>query len=286
MATVTALRVPFRDYPLAVTEYTPVRPDSTPDRVLLINSATGVPQGYYRPFSQFMAESGYRVYTYDYGGMNLSRAGRAQDARVTMLQWGTHDLASLLNWVAERHPRASIHCIGHSVGAQLVGLAENNYRIERLLSVAGQAGYWRLWRGANRVKAWMTFFVLVPLLTELYGYLPKFVLGSCELPYGVARQWARWCRHPDFIVDLEGKPIRQYFRAYRGKILFYSFADDRLFAPRRAVDELSRYYCNARIERRHIGRDESGNEAVGHFGFFRPQFKSSLWREALTWLAR
>jgi len=270
-------------YPLSVTGYT--HADSSLDAVLLINSALGVRQEYYRPFAQFMADKGYMAITYDYRGIGRSLSGHIKDAAISMLLWGTHDLTSFLDWIGDNYPQHRIQCVGHSVGAQLIGLAHNNHKIERVLSVGGQVGYWRFWQGLDRVKSWLNFFILIPILTQIYGYFPGSILGSCDIPAGVIREWARWCRNPNFIVDADGNPIRQYFSAYRGRMLLYSFNDDTLFAPSKAVDELASYYSNASKKRCHIDPNDIGRQPIGHFGFFRTAFRQSLWEDAAAWFS-
>jgi predicted alpha/beta hydrolase len=53
---------------------------------------------------------------------------------------------------------------------------------------------------------------------------------------------------------------------------------------RRSIDSLLDLYKNAQLDRRYIAPQEVGAKRVGHFGFFRPQFKATLWQQALAWL--
>lgn len=269
-------------YPLSATLCAPA--GKAPVAAVIINPATGVPKEYYAPFARFLAEHGYLAVAYDYRGMGASLTGTMKTFRGRMSEWGEKDFTGVIDAISAQFPGIPLLCVGHSVGGQLVGLAANNHKLDAVLSVAGQVGYWRLWQGKDKLKSWLNFFVLIPLLTRIFGYYPGSKVGAGDLPSGIARQWARWCRNRHFIVDDKGRPLREHFDAYRGRMLFYSFFDDGLFAPRAAVEALRKYYRHAHTEHRHFDDQSTGGRAVGHFGFFRPTFRRTLWRDALEWL--
>ena len=119
---------------------------------------------------------------------------------------------------------------------------------------------------------------------RLLGYFPAKKLGLGEdLPGGVAREWARWCRNPNYISDERGVPLRPYFDDFSGPLLAYSFSDDR-FAPRAAVEALLGFYHRARKEHRHLSPADLKVDAIDHFGWLRESFRSPLWEEMASWL--
>jgi len=63
-------------------------------------------------------------------------------------------------------------------------------------------------------------------------------------------------------------------------ILSLSFPADPL-APPKTVDWLAEQYRNARMHRIHY--TEEGNDP-GHFGYFRPPFKNTLWNYTHRWI--
>lgn len=258
----------------------------TAKAVVLINSATGVFQEFYAPFATFLAAQGYFVVSYDYRGVGNYKPVELRKIEATMTDWGAKDFPAVVAYLARIAPRLEIICIGHSVGGQLLGLLPDNNRIAGLLAVGAQVGYWRFWSGKERWQSWFMFFVAIPVLTAIFGYFPGSWMGTCNLPAGVAKEWARWCRSRDFIADAKGLPLRAGFAAYRGQALFVSFYDDALFAPKPAVDELSSYYSQATKERVHIEARDVRGRAVGHFGFFRTTSKKILWMRALAWIER
>ena len=256
----------------------------TPSCLVIINSAVGVLRTYYQPFAKFLANKGMVVISYDYRGVGDSLNGPVDQFKGYMHQWGEQDLAGVIDWVKQHYPDLPIKCVGHSVGAQMVGMADNNHHIDTLVAIAGQNGYWKNWQGKEKLKIVLCMFLLIPVISRILGYFPGKILNGCDLPGNVAREWAYWCRNKHFIVDQKGQPKRQYFNRYNGKAIFYSFYDDIQFAPRLAVDALSSLYPAAQKTSKHIEAGEVGERAIGHFGFFRSSFRKTLWVQILTLL--
>lgn len=254
--------------------------------VVLIAPATGVKRRYYDRYARFLAESGFTTLTFDYRGIGDSRPRSLKSFAATIWDWAKKDLTGAIDWVTGRHRADRLLIVGHSMGGQLVGLVPNNDKIHAMLTVAAQSGYWGLWTGSRRWFMWFLWHALMPGLTGVFSYFPSKKLGLSEdLPGGVARQWAFWGRHRDYIVDERGVAIRDSFLAFRAPLRSYSFADD-IHAPRAAVENLMQRYENAAKELIHLHPKDLRVNAIGHFGFFREQFRTSLWSESLVWLRR
>ena len=250
--------------------------DAGSDAALIVASATGVKRRYYDTFARFVAERGTTVLTFDYRGIGDSRPPSLRGFAGNMRDWGRHDLTGVIDWVTRELRPASLAIVGHSAGGQIVGMAPNADRIDRLVFVCAQSGYWRHWPGLG---AWRLGFLwyTMPTIARLFGYFPSrvFGLGSEDLPREVASQWARWGRHPEYLFsDTDPAP----YARIDAPILAWSFADD-TYAPRPAVEALLGRYPAAAITRRHV--DKPG---VGHFGFFRPGKGEVLWNETVGWL--
>jgi predicted alpha/beta hydrolase len=266
-------------HPLAATLFEPGRP---PLAAVLINSATGVPRGYYRAYAQFLAGRGFAVLCYDYRGIGDSRFHGARADQLTMRNWGELDVAAAIDDLAARYPRTPLLAVGHSVGGQLIGLAANNHQLDAVLCVAAQSGYWRHWPQRLQPAMAAIWHLLVPVAATLTDPLPARLLGA-ELPRGIAREWARWCRHPDFIVDANGHSLRAGFERYRGRMRFIAISDDAFYAPPRAVQALADKYRNAQIELSQLTPATLGVEAIGHFGYFRSGM-APAWQDSADWL--
>ncbi len=157
-------------------------------------------------------------------------------------------------------------------------------RLSALLTVGAQSGFWRLWSGPRRYLLAFLWHIGMPGAVRLLGYFPSKRLGFGEnLPGGVAREWARWCRHPDYMIDAHGQPLRPHFDDFDKPLLAYSISDDG-FAPRSAVEALHGFYRNARKTLRHVTPAELGVESIGHFRWLRDPFRSTLWEDMATWL--
>ena len=263
---------------LAATLYEPAAPHAT----VQINGATGVPRRYYRAYARYLAQHGYAVLCYDYRGIGDSRWHAATRSQIRMRYWGERDLSFMLQWLKARHPQVPLYAIGHSAGGQMLGLAPNNHLVDAALAIASQSGHWRLWPTRLQPVMAALWYGVLPVSVFALGKVPAAVMGS-ELPGGVAREWARWCRNPHYISDERGRPLREHFDAYRGRMRFYAIADDAFYAPLAAVRELAGFYRNAQTEVRVLDGGAFGLRRVGHFGFFRRDAQA-LWPETLDWL--
>lgn len=251
---------------------------------VLINSATGVKRRYYDRYARFLAENGFVALTFDYRGIGGSRPKSLRGFSATITDWAERDSGGAVAWLLAEHRPRRLLLVGHSIGGQLLGLIPDNRRIDAMLAIGAQSGYWGLWRGSRKVFMWWLWHILMPGTTWLCSYFPGKRLGISEdLPKGVARQWSHWGRNPHYIVDDAGDPIRENFTAYTGPIRSYSFSDD-ITAPRAAVEYMIGCYTQAPKELNHRTPEELKVDKIGHFGFFREGFRDSLWAETAAWL--
>lgn len=273
--------LPAKDgYPLAATLFAADGP-----AVLVINAATGTPRGYYRAFAQYAAGRGLATVTYDYRGVGGSRpAGGLRGFRATMRGWAELDASAVLDWVLRTFPGRRLLVAGHSFGGQCLGLLPQAERIERALLVASQIGYWRGLAPRDRPPAWFAMHVLIPGLSHLLGYFPSSKVGLGEdLPQGVALEWARWCRSPNYLFDHLTDAEHAAYRRFRAPLLSYKVTDDS-FASADAVERLLAFYPHSRPLLRPVSPRELGARALGHFGPFRSAHRETLWPELLDWL--
>lgn len=268
-------------YPLSARLYEPA---GEPRAAVLLASATGVKQGFYRDFAQFLRAAGFRVISFDYRGIGDSRRGRLRGFPANASDWGAKDTSAVLDWAAARAPGGKVIYCGHSIGGQLVALLANHGRIGALMGIGAQAGYWRHWPSPMRQNFGLLMHAFIPILTPLFGYFPSRFFGLGEpLPKGVALEWARWCRNPDYLLGMKKGPGRTYVEAFAGPVRAYSIADDRI-APERPVAVWLDWFTGAEREHRHIHPEEVGERGIGHFRVFRLGDASPLWQEMLAWI--
>ncbi|MHA1537397.1 MAG: alpha/beta hydrolase family protein [Alphaproteobacteria bacterium] len=239
--------------------------------MVLLASATGVRQGF-------------DVVSFDYRGIGDSRRGRLRGIPGSASDWATKDTHAVLDWAAARAPGGKVIYCGHSIGGQLVALLANHGRIAALMGIGAQAGYWRHWPMPAKLGFGLLMHVFMPILTPLFGYFPSRFFGLGEpLPKGVALEWARWCRHPDYLLGMQDGPGRSHVEAFAGPVRAYSIADDGI-APERPVAVWLDWFAGAEREHRHIRPGEVGERAIGHFRVFKLGPDSPLWREMLAWI--
>src|SRR5437588_221113 len=92
-----------------------------------------------------------------------------------------------------------------------------------------------------------------------------------------------WCRNPDYLVGALG--AKERYARFSAPLRLYWMADDP-YAPLAAAQALLRLYPRAPSELKRVAPRELGAERIGHFGFFREQFRDTLWRDAADWLER
>lgn len=253
------------------------RPTGAPIGAVLIAPAMGVKQRFYADFATWLAERGYLVVTFDYLGMGRSRQVPMRQLKVDLLDWARHDCSAVLASVADASGKLPLYWIGHSVGAQILPLVKGHQRLTRIVTIAAGSGYWRENSPQIRRKAWLLWHGLAPVLTAVAGYFPGDRIGAVgDLPAGVIRQWRRWCLHPDYLVGVEGEPMRQAFAAVRTPLTSLSFSDDEMMSARN-TESLHGFYTGAPKSMQRIAPGDVGATRIGHFGFFRSGFSDSLW---------
>ncbi len=283
MAKITNFKITASDgVQLAAALYAPDVVQADCSLKVLLNAATGAPRSYYEPFANFLTDHGIHVLLYDYRGLFSSASGSARDDLSVMRDWGELDTEAALQWLLYNLPGDRIGFIGHSIGGALLGLAKSNVRVSSAVSVASPSGYWGHWPLPLKVWAFIAYTLLVPVVVTVVGYLPARFSGAA-LPKGVALEWARWCGHPDFVVDEHGRPLHDCFAGYCGPYLFLSTVDDH-FAPPESVQALSRLFRNAQVTHKVIHPSDLGVRSIGHFGLFRKSMAAEIWSEIACWL--
>ncbi len=259
---------------------------------VLINSATAVPRKIYRGFAGYLARRGCAVLTYDYRGTGDSRrkavVGYNQPKslvgfKASMSDWAAQDVAAAVAWMRERYKNLPLGYVGHSFGGQALGLLGNNTEVSRALLIAAQAGYWKLMASPERYRVYaMLNFVGTPL-TRLLGYAPGWSGLGEDLPRGVFEQWVRWVMSERYLFSDPDLPGLKNFANYRGAMRALCLSDDP-WATRPAVGLLCSGFSSIEPEILTVSPADAGVTSIGHFGFFRPEHRDTLWRGAAEWI--
>lgn len=254
--------------------------------VIVINSAMAVPRSLYADFSAWWCEQGFHVVTWSYSGMGDS--GRAADCDALLQHWGEDDFNQVLAYCEQRWPNLPRIAMAHSVGGQVLGLAERSRDVAAILPIASQSGYWRHYRGGMRLRVLLLWYVLIPVLTRIAGVFPGRTLGIMpeNIPPRVVRQWARWARDPGYLMGRHRPASAGNFAKITAPVLGVWIADDDM-APRSAHREMLSWYENAPVDMLELHPRNEGLDRIGHFGFFRAdRGRETLWPQLLAWLSR
>ncbi len=228
-----------------------------------------------------MQHSGVTTLAYDFRGTGVSAPVSLKGFEANCSDWGLHDMSATLNWVHQTLSPRKIYFVGHSAGGQQAGLVDRPELVDAMVTVCAQSGYWKYQGGSEKQKICVMAYLFLPFVTRLFGYFPwsKFASG-CDLPKGVALQWAQWCRNSDYLFGDSRLPLERY-RNFCAPVLAYSIDDDN-WGTAKAVDALMhRAYAN--VDRQHIVPSDYGLQKLGHMGFFR-QGSERLWQDVLDWL--
>jgi predicted alpha/beta hydrolase len=245
--------------------------------VIVIASALGVDKSFYQNFALWLVELGYRVVTFDYSFMDVSSLERYKKAEVTITDWAIFDCKKVLETVCDEAQGKEIYWIGHSLGGQITGMIPNIHLVSKVITIASGSGYWRQNAAALKYKVWFLWYFAAPVLLRTLGYFPGKRLGMVgNLPFGVMSQWRKWCLHPEYFLGVENNKVKDRYQNFNKPITSLSFSDDQLMSQEN-IRSLHRFFGKTNAKMQVITPDKMGGGKVGHFGFFKDKFKSTLW---------
>ncbi len=244
--------------------------------LIIVASAAGVPQYYYKKFAQFASGSfDFDVLTFDYRGIAGSLNHPIKKDQSLMSEWGSHDLNAAIRWGNTKYDK--IFLIGHSVAGQVFPKAEYADSVTAAYFVCTATASKKFWNGWPAFVVNLFWYVAIPLLSVIYGYLPSWVLGGGEnLPLPAVKEWRKWGLHPQGVLQGKAEVTRQFARLHM-PIHFLNVEDDKILAPVSAAHELMHYYSNAVTTFQFIRPKDLKIKKIGHFGFFSSGNKDKLW---------
>lgn len=252
--------------------------------LVIISSAVGTDRGYYSKFAKYLVENKFQVITFDYRGIGESQTSR-NDQSTCLSNWGEQDLTAVIKWAHTNTRQSSILLVGHSIAGQIFPLAKNKNLVSAAYFVASQTAASRYWSGTHKLSIKLFWNLMLPATTTLTGKLPAWTYGGKQsLPKYIAKEWAQWGKHKN--GALQDCQVREkLFKEIDIPLRFISLSDDKLLAPKSAVERLVEQYGSSYKEHFHWYPDEFGKKAIGHFGFFRSA-NEELWEDVNLWLGR
>jgi len=248
---------------------------------VIFNSALGIKQHFYQKIAEYLQRQHCTVITWDPRGIGASRLNHAKDDKAKLREWGSHDLEAVLNYVVDQGwaDWHDIHLVGHSAGGQLVGLCPSIHKIKHLYLICSGTGNWRLYSKKQWPRMFAAWYLLVPSLLAIFGYVPAQLGVGHDLPKGIAQDWRNWCLHKDYLFS--DKSIKQtYFDTFEGQVHAIGFNDDLDFTPKSTINDLIKRFTKAKKTLQIYHPAQFMQKKIGHFGYFKLK-DESVWMNTL-----
>lgn len=257
------------------------QPEISNGKLLLINSATGVKQQVYFSFAQYFSEQGFTVITYDYRGIGLSKPDNMKGFHGSMRIWGSKDYKAVTAYIKNQFPEYRKFCLGHSVGALILGMNKDSDIFEELVFVGTQNAFVGNLRLRTKIEAYLGFGIVQPLTTSLLGYFPAHWFGLGEsLPKNCAYDWRTLILNKKSTNRLLEK-IDDYSKNLTQKVFVVRAEDDVWLTEKGVQSLLNNTYPNLKPTYRLVKTAESEKKEIGHINFFR-SYNHKLWNIILN----
>ena len=251
-------------------EATWFRPHSPAAGHVLIAPAMATPARFYAAFATWLAGRGMTVLTFDYRGTSATPSELRRET-ADLLTWAG-DAAAALEHLLDDAPagnHAPVVWIGHSFGGQVLPFVRHDLLDSAVLVATGNGHYHHnpVWLRRRAPVLWRG---IVPLTTAVAGYFPGRRLGILgDLPTRVARQWGRWCMHPEY-WGADVRDIAARHALITHPVALVSTSDDPL-VMRSGPAALARALTNAPVSIVDLSPEQLSVDSVGHHGLFRPE---------------
>ena len=263
-------------YLLTATLYTP---HQNIKANLIVASATGVPQAFYRRFAEYATQQGFQVFTFDYRGIGQSAPKSLKGFKMSYLDWGSLDLAGAIDFLKQE--QFPLFIVGHSYGGQALGLTPNHDQVKAMYCFGTGAGWHGYMPFKEKIKVQVIWNIVFPPLVAATGYLPwsKLNMGA-DLPLGVYQQWRKWCKNPTyFFADPTLKNLIEQYAEVKTPIYALAALDDDWALPNSRY-AFMQHYRNAPMHYINISADEFQLKQIGHMGYFR-KGAEKIWEKML-----
>lgn len=252
--------------------------EHSPKGIIILGPGLGVPQGYYDKYARFLSGENYHVILFDYRGIGEEHLNLASD-KINLRNWGLEDMVAVIAFCQKEYPQLPRYAILHSIGGQVLGLVRNHQLLERVVTISTMGGYWKDEVFPVNLTTWFMWYIHIPLITWLFGYLPpSLTYRGTPIAKGVAREWAAWGKKANYISAFFGKTISQnYYPEIKLRMDAIWFTDD-ILATKRTLASVLDYYSNAKLKKWPLNPSDYGVGKIGHSGFYSSKCKGRLWQ--------
>jgi len=250
---------------------------STHQLPILVCPATGITQGFYHHFIEWLAQQGSDVLVFDFRGIGESLHGPLRQSNASIQDWGQLDIPAAIETLLNKTGKQQVILLGHSAGGQLLGIVSNYKKVAQVIAISGSTGHVKGLKGRTKRMAPVMFKMIFPVSSLIKGYGATKFLGMGEnLPKNVAKQWAEFCSKPGYVMNAVGKTIfEDYHNEIQCPITVYWSSDDEI-ATEANVKDLLRLYPKASTEMIELKPKDTGHKAIGHMLMFKKSHQN-LW---------
>jgi len=246
---------------------------------LIVSAATAVPQSHYKHFAVYAASKGFNVLTFDYRGIGESLHGDVADIDMSYLDWGRYDLAAAVETMSKES--LPLFVVGHSYGGHAMGMLPNPEKIHGAYSFGSGAGWAGYMKPLEALKVRILWNLVLPPLVKWKGYMAWSLIGmGADMPYGVYRDWKRWCKNPRyFFDDPDYGYLKETYARNRFPLIAATATDDE-WAPPASRDAFCKHFINSKIKL--LNLEPQPGKTLGHMGYFKKDAEP-YWQAALQW---
>ncbi|WND02211.1 alpha/beta fold hydrolase [Temperatibacter marinus] len=200
--------------------------------VILILPAMGVRASFYKALSNSFKEHQIANYILEQRGQGRSIEKPSRHSSFGYKDYILNDLMGAIEHIKHKHPKAKIHCIGHSLGGHMAltlkALKPCNF--DNLILCASGSPYIGAFKGKQYYGGKFLCFI-APMLISILGYFPGQFVGFAGKEYPqLFRDWLNLARDDHFNFKGLNDNIEAQFKRIEGNILCFSFQEDD-FAP-------------------------------------------------------
>lgn len=250
---------------------------------LIIAPALAVQQSFYDSFAQYLAQQGYRVWTFDYRGIGESKQGSMRACTADVSSWVNTDFDSVVKHGLAQMAGLPLFVLGHSLGGLITPLLPSVENLSGVINIAVGSGAKRhMQPRLQRSTPWL-WHVVSPALCFVFGYFPGARIGIMgDIPRNAFFQWRGWCLNTDYLLDAE-PAAKEAYAALSCPMLSLFLADDELLLESGAR-WLHEAYTGTQVDYQVLDAAKFDIPRIGHFGFFKSRQKTTLWPIVSDWL--
>ena len=258
--------------------------NSVPKGIITINAGTCIKRQFYFRMAAYLSKKNYDVLAFDYRGVGDSRPSSLKGFEASIRDWASLDIKSVIGWMNKNYVDQKKYIIAHSMGGQIIGLADNANDLDKIVAINASYGNWKNYHGKQKITTALFWATVFPVSTWWNGYFPanKFGMGV-DWAKGVVKDWWIWSKYylPHYqIMDKLNYP--QFYHEVKIPILSYIITDDDI-ATVKTIPFFEKDYKNADLTVRIVSPEDYQLKSIGHFGFFKEKAQS-IWDETIEWL--